>query len=492
MRVIQMVYRMRIFLLVFILFHFLPALSQGHPGRITVIPYSVTIDQPAYVGEPIWVHTEPSGKIHYPFRTGIGDIGCNRLELMHEGILLSPRQFEIWGNPSGILCGWVAPPHAPADRLPLHILFPSLRPGKYAVRWITQIPDSRMQMGDSVASDWTAFVVQVAPAGQRQAWLQSLLTAVPSDPGLLAGNYIPSLAAAAPDASALHAITEQLYSENQVVAELAASALQVFPEEQVNNSLRQLIHTKGPSDVLARLIAADSLRQYRSQLVADNIRFLDSHDSKRTAAAIEALGFLVHDAHQVPSSADLSAADGAILRAAPDVISSGDEELKRQLALYLGMFKTPEAQEWLWKIALAGGSSAEQARIALTWNPQPGDLPHLAALLLTPGDPDPTGRDLSSIPYSILHGYGENAVPWLEKAVTGSPYVWVRAQAAEELARRNDPVAFAFFLDAIEGQRFYRAEMIRFLKDTFPSDLNQNADEPEVVRFLKERLRSKQ
>lgn len=141
---------------------------------------------------------------------------------------------------------------------------------------------------------------------------------------------------------------------------------------------------------------------------------------------------------------------------------------------------------------LGGRLLCEQARIALTWNPQPGDLPRLAELLLTPGDPDPTGRDFSSIPYSILHGYGETAIPWLEKAVTGSPYVWVRAQAAEELARRNDPVAFGFFFDAIENQRFYRAEMIRFLKDTFPSDLNQNADEPDVVRFLKERLRSKQ
>ena len=108
-------------------------------------------------------------------------------------------------------------------------------------------------------------------------------------------------------------------------------------------------------------------------------------------------------------------------------------------------------------------------------------------MLLKPGDPDPTGRDLSSIPYAILHGYGDNAIPWLEKAVTDSPYVWVRAQAAEELARRNDPVAFPFFLDAIEANRFYRAEMIRFLKDTFPSELSPNVDDAEIVRFLKKR-----
>lgn len=483
---------MRICLLVFILFCFLRASSQGHPGRITVIPYSVTIDQPAYVGEPIWIHIEPRGKIHYPFRTAIGDIGCNRLELLHEGTLVPPSELESRGDQNGALCGWVAPLNAPADRLPLHILFPKLPPGKYAVRWITQIPGSQMRMVDSIASDWTTFAVEAAPAGQPEVWLRGLLAHVPSDPGAIAGDYIPNLTAAAPDARAMRAIAQQLYSESQVVAQLAASALQFFPQDQLNALIRQQIHKEGPSAVLAHMICAPSLRKYRSQFIADNIRFLDYHDSKYSAAAIEAIGFLVHYSNDGLSGTDTDAADAAILRAAPVVISSGNEEPKRQLALYLGMFKAPEAQEWLWKIALAGGSSAEQARIALTWNPQPGDLPHLAALLLTPGDPDPTGRDLSSIPYAILHGYGENAIPWLEKAVTGSPYVWVRAQAAEELARRNDPVAFPFFLDAIEGQRFYRAEMIRFLKDAFPSDLNQNADEPEVVQFLKERLKSKQ
>ena len=94
--------------------------------------------------------------------------------------------------------------------------------------------------------------------------------------------------------------------------------------------------------------------------MADDIRFLHSQDSRFIAAAIEALGFLVHYSNQGLSGADIAAADAAILKAAPDVISSGNEEAKRQLALYLGMFKAPEAQEWLWKIALAGGSSASK------------------------------------------------------------------------------------------------------------------------------------
>lgn len=254
-------------LLAFFLLGFLAAspassqVSSAH-ARIKVVQHSVTVDQPAYAGEPIWIHTEPTGKVHYPFRTGIGDFGCNRLELMHDGKMLSPRKLKIWGDASGILCGWVAPPNAPTDRLPLHVRFQSLRSGQYAVRWISEVPDlskGRPQVFD-IASDWTTFVIDAPPAGQREAWLRNLLEHVPSDPGMLAGEYIPNLVAAAPDARALRAIAEQLYADNQVVAQLAASALQVFPQDDVTALLTRLFDAQGPSDVLARVVCADSLR----------------------------------------------------------------------------------------------------------------------------------------------------------------------------------------------------------------------------------------
>lgn len=72
---------MRKSLLAFVLFGCLPALPASSQvpsahGRINVAQYSVTVDQPAYAGEPIWVHTKPIGKVHYPFRTGIGDLAA--------------------------------------------------------------------------------------------------------------------------------------------------------------------------------------------------------------------------------------------------------------------------------------------------------------------------------------------------------------------------------------------------------------------------------
>src|SRR5579872_4443497 len=188
---------MRRCLLAFVLLWCLPGSSQVSPAaaRIDVVQYSVTVDQPAYVGEPIWIHTEPLAKVHYPFRTGIGDFGCNRLELMRAGKLIPARRLELWDDQNGALCGWVAPPKAPAGRLPLHIWFPSLRPGKYAVRWISQTPDfsnhklhfsnGKLQMIE-VASEWTTFPVRMAPPGQRERWLSDLLAHVPPDPGMLA------------------------------------------------------------------------------------------------------------------------------------------------------------------------------------------------------------------------------------------------------------------------------------------------------------------
>jgi len=91
-----------------------------------------------------------------------------------------------------------------------------------------------------------------------------------------------------------------------------------------------------------------------------------------------------------------------------------------------------------------------------------------------------------------MKGFGAAAVPWLDKALAESPYVWVRTASARELVRNNDPAALRFFLDAITSHRFYKDELIHFLKDAFPSDLKQNADDAAVVTSLTNRLSSQE
>jgi hypothetical protein len=204
------------------------AAQTGQLGKITVVSFTAKVDEPSYVGESVWVHTEPKANIRFPFHTSIGDFGCNRLELMHDGKPVPPRPLQPWGDPSGTLCGSVAPRNSPENRLPLHVWFPFQHPGVYAVRWIYEMPDfkdGKPQM-DAISSEWTTFnVLQPSPA-EREAWLTRLLSSPPTDPGLLAGDYIPSLVAAAPDERALSAIAAQLYSSSDVVAQLAASTLQ--------------------------------------------------------------------------------------------------------------------------------------------------------------------------------------------------------------------------------------------------------------------------
>src|SRR5882762_8436496 len=115
--------------------------------------------------------------------------------------------------------------------------------------------------------------------------------------------------------------------------------------------------------------------------------------------------------------------------------------------------------------------------------------PRLAGLLVKPGDADKYGRDLASLPYQLLvRAYGDRAVTYLERAVSESPYAFVRTQSAEELALRGRPVAFRFFLDAFENGRFYKQELVAWLKTHFANEVPGSADDAIVITFLKTRL----
>jgi len=115
----------------------------------------------------------------------------------------------------------------------------------------------------------------------------------------------------------------------------------------------------------------------------------------------------------------------------------------------------------------------------------PADLPFLAAILITPGDSDASGRDRSSLPYSLVRAYGDDALPYLEHAVQSSSYVSVRVQSAQELALHDRPVGFHFLLNAIEANQPYKAEMIQWVKDHFSSPVPRNADDRQIAKFLR-------
>jgi hypothetical protein len=205
--------------------------------------------------------------------------------------------------------------------------------------------------------------------------------------------------------------------------------------------------------------------------------------------------YTVHLPHQPPVDLKLSAlADQKILEAAPAIIAANHDDPKRELSLYLGLYEGPEAHPLLWRIVYSGGSAADQARHALLFHPQSDELPKLAAQLMQPGNSDPYGMNLASLPKGLIVAFGDKAVPVLEAAVRDSPYVWVRTNSAAELLRKNDPAAFRFFLDAIVNNRWsanvaYKGQLLQHVKEAFPAELSNAASQKAVADFLRARLR---
>lgn len=179
-------------------FPFLSCLCIGVHGQSAITPLEVRVQGPAYVGEPIWVEMTAgsTNAVIYPFTASFENIGCNKIELKRGETQLEPLADltppKIWTGPP---CGTQAPPGAPPNRLPLHLLFRIDQTGEYAIRWT--------DLSHHISSKWVSFSVVQPDAEQREAWLISLLVAPPTNAGFLAGDFLPALAAALPDKRAI-------------------------------------------------------------------------------------------------------------------------------------------------------------------------------------------------------------------------------------------------------------------------------------------------
>jgi len=417
----------------------LPSLQSQAPAQPPDIPsFTISIDQPVYTGQPAWVRAldGPRQNIRYPFRAAAGDIGCNRLEVQHDGVLL--KQLPIRGGPnrSGILCGSAAPQGSPMYRLPLHVLYPFNSPGTYSVRWTVEAPTSPPARQKPIAqSDWLTFTVLETTPEQHEAWTKNLLANAPQDDGLLAGDFLPSLIAAAPDPRALETLVKYLYADNAMVSGMAASALEEFPQPQVLRAVADSLEKHGPSDELAyfatyhngwteddedKIVHAAIPYLQPQSTTLSSAKQLPRYAPTQTSAAIKLLQFIFYiPNHAWPANSELASyADAQVLQAAPNIMANANMNAVQQLAEYLGaMQSSPRAHELLLQIAERSDNAGEQARGCLTWHPRAEDLAHLAAVLVAPGDADSRGTDRSSLPYALVKGYGDDALPYLENAV---------------------------------------------------------------------------
>jgi hypothetical protein len=368
--------------------------------------FTIAIDQPAYTDEPVWVRAlnGPIENVQYPFNSFIGDFGCNKLEVRHDGVLLTPRTIPSTGEQSnGFACGSAAPAGSPQGRLPLHILYPLTQPGTYSVRWTIEYPDfthgppPRLRFRPIGESQWLTFTVLAETPKQHEKWIKRLLVNPPKDPGQLAGDFLPSLVADAPDPRALSAFLDCLYADNQDVAAEASSALELFPQSEVMHAVVEAIEEHGPSDQIAYYAT-----YHKGWTLADEegvvhaaVRYLNPPHTRRvaevnqaedpfkpensfkpevptaTSAAIKLLAFIFYTPnHAWPSESNLNAwTDAQVLRAAPNIMAHGSMIAVQELAEYLGsMQPSAEAHSLLLRIADRDDSAGEQAKICLGWH----------------------------------------------------------------------------------------------------------------------------
>ncbi len=349
-------------------------------------PFLITVDQPAFIGEPIWVNerTQPT---RYPYLGG----DCIRLDLLYDGKPVPRRPVKpvFLGNVSvgsrsivsELASGCVRTElyyPSPGKRLPLHIWFHIQNPGRYSLRWTyvwTEFKDGKRET-NQVSSAWTTFTVQASSAEDREKWLRSLLAHPDQSTVDLLSNYIPALVAAAPDKRALHAIATRLYSSDQV-AGMAAEALAFFPEDQVRTTIFDLIQKRGPTDFLAHLVSWNTFGLYadpnqRAAMTRTCFSYLRSSDPWKAAAAIEMVMFNVHGKHQVPTDPKLIAqADNEVLDAAEAVADAGQADPQREMILYMRSINTSEARQRLISMAHSKGADADLANTALLFDHAP-------------------------------------------------------------------------------------------------------------------------
>ena len=360
--------------------------AQASESHRAPKPFLISVDQPAFIGEPIWVN-DATRPIRYPYLGG----DCIRLDLLYDGKPVSHwpvKPVFLGGGGAGsrsiiseLASGCVRTElyyPSPGRRLPLHIWFHIQKPGRYALRWTyvwTKFKDGKRETTQT-SSAWTTFTVQASSPEDREKWLRSLLTHPDQSAVDLLSDYIPSLVAAAPDERALHAIATRLYSSNQI-AGIAAEALAFFPEDQVRATIFELIQKQGPTDFLAHLVSwntfgldADPTR--RAEMTRTCFRYLRSSDPSKAAAAIEMVMFDVRGKHRLPTDPNLIAlADNEVLDAAGAIADAGQADPQREMILYMRSINTPKARQRLIGMAQSKGAAADLANTALIFDHAP-------------------------------------------------------------------------------------------------------------------------
>lgn len=443
--------------------------SSSPPVHLPLGPEAATllIEGTGRVGGPVWIKIEglPAwASVQYPVTIHPGGFGCHELEVRQNGVLL-PRialpgvaQVHV-----GLACGNIgiaghAMPHP--GRLPLHLQYRFEKPGTYEVRYTRRRDVSAEALFRSV---WTR--IEVLDRAPRRHG------ALPADPAEVLSDFLPGVLGFA-DAASLPIVSEALYHPHETVRQYAALGLSYWADEEVHRRLVELLRTKGPSDaVVERTI------QRSPELIDAVLPHLKSENPVLLRGAITGV-------YRLLAVTSVPRAEAALIAAVENVVRVGDEQTQVSLAAALGVGRDARGRDVLWdfvKRRVAIGQSV----IAITWRKDPSDLARLAALLEAPVTGDPLSGELSSLPHALRRTYGEASLPFLESALKKSGYVWVQTGCARELILAGRASGFLFIAEAMEQGRFYKREMVEFVRGQFPE--LREADDGAILAFLKQR-----
>lgn len=425
--------------------------SDGRSAAATV-PFSrpiplISLDQPAYVGMPVWLHVEiPShlDAVRYPLDTIPWSMGKDKVEVRFGGRPLALLSLQSLYPPAGLVVGPLRRIGLPSEprkkkRIPLHLLYRLDRAGIYEVRYTLTRNEFGPQRNTACRSAWTKIEIRSSTAKQRHGWLRRMLAGVPSDPVELLSDFLPSLLASR-DQEVLDLIKRQIYSPESLVRRYAFNALAYF-SKATNAEIIPMIERAGPTEEMAYWLSWDrkELKAYYAKLVDAIIPFVNSNSPQAAGGAVLALYFLKGFEGPLDTAA-INRMDTAVfaafdhLRALDHPYSwrEGSHTIVGVLAMYLGVTKTDKSRELLWQLA-GSASGREQAWICLTWIGNPADLPKLAEIAINGPDTD-EGTAVSSIPHALRNTWKAAAIPYLERILNQSKFRFAREAAERELA----------------------------------------------------------
>jgi hypothetical protein len=207
--------------------------SDPVPLRFGLERMTITQDEPAHAGGPVWVRVHTSADLERPIQYPVDidplSLPCQDIEVRRNNVAL-PRQTpkQLLGRVlAGNLCGIMGLPGKPSKpgRLPLHVFYRFDQPGTYEVRF------TRMQGDAKIIRDRTGWTpIEVGPPVAHR------IPPAPASATEMLTDYLPSIIGYG-DPAALPLLVQALKFPDESVRQFARYAIADYYDSAVWSAL---------------------------------------------------------------------------------------------------------------------------------------------------------------------------------------------------------------------------------------------------------------